>query len=76
MASGGTLKLPSHHPSYLTGHGSLVKFPLIEKGKHNPYFQERKQRRSREPETCQSHLCAWQDHRVDPPEGPTMAHGK
>jgi len=24
----------------------------------------------------QSHLCNWQDHRADPPEGPTKAHGK
>ena len=70
------MKLPSCYPSHLKSHGSLVKFPLMGKGEIYPHFQEGKKRRSRELQASQSHLCAWQDHGADPPEGPTTARGK
>ena len=41
-----------------------------------PIFKKEKKRRSRELQASQSHLCAWQEHGADPPEGPTMAYGK
>jgi len=67
------MRLTSHNPSYLKGHGSLMKFLPVEKGKHNTHFQVRKRKQSRELQASQSHLCAWQDHGADPPEDPTKA---
>ena len=53
------MKLPSHYPSYLKGHSSVVKSHWLEKGKHNPSFQEGKKRRSRNLEASQSYLYAF-----------------
>jgi len=39
------------------------------------HYQEAKKGRSGELQATQSHLCAWQDHGADPPEGPTKAQG-
>jgi len=41
-----------------------------------PIFKKEKKRRCRELQSSQSRLCTWQDHGADPPEGPTVVHGK
>ena len=55
-------------------HGSLVKFPLTGKGEIP--FSRMEKKKIQELQDNQCHLCAWQDHGVDPPEGPTKARGK
>jgi len=66
--------LLSRSPSCLKNYGCLVKSPVTGKRETLLLYIRKGEKRPRELQAGELHLCAWKDHGADPPRGYDKTH--